>query len=199
MFRNKTEVEALDDIDRKIISKLQLNGRATLGELAEVTEYTSMGVRKRLQKLIEQDAIRVLALINPFYFRLFTAIVLLEMESAEAMQNLLDRFRYCPRVVQIFKTLGGYNLIAIVVAEDQNTLESISIEKCSIRSGAGVRRSEFYPVSNIYFSQFLLVRECLASRRGSIAPCKVDCKPCARYVDGKCVGCPATIYYRGTL
>lgn len=189
----------MDDVDRRIISKLQLNGRATLEELAKVTGYTSMGVRKRLQKLIEQNAISVSALINPFHFRLFAAIVLLEMESAEAMQNLLDRFRYCPRVIQVFKTLGGYNLIAIVVAEDQNTLESISIEKCSIRSGAGVRRSEFYPVSDIYFSRFLPVREYLASRREVVTPCKVDCKPCARYVNGKCVGCPATIYYRGTL
>lgn len=178
---------------------LQLNGRATLEELAKNTGYTSMGVRKRLQRLFEQGAIKVSALLNPFYFRLFPAIVLLEMESAEAMQNLLDRFMNCPRVVQIFRTLGGYNLIAIVVAEDQNTLESISIEKCSIRSGAGVRRSEFYPVSDIYFSQFLPVREYLASKSAGTAPCKVDCKPCARYVSGKCVGCPATDDYRGIL
>lgn len=110
------------------------------------------GVRKRLQGLLERNAIKVSALINPFYFRLFPAIVLLEMESAEAMQNLLERFKDCPRVIQIFKTLGGYNLIAIVVAEDQNTLESISIEKCSIRSGAGIRRSEFYLVNYIFLT-----------------------------------------------
>lgn len=189
----------MDDVDRKIIAELQLNGRATLDDLAKKTGYTSMGVRKRLQRLLEQNAIKVLALINPFYFRLFPAIVLLEMESAEAIQNLLDRFRDCPRVIQIFKTLGGYNLIAIVVAEDQNTLESISVEKCSIRSGAGIRRSEFYPVSDIYFSQFLLVREYLINRKKRDAPCGVDCKPCARYVSGKCVGCPATIYYKGPL
>ncbi|MBS7654831.1 AsnC family transcriptional regulator [Candidatus Bathyarchaeota archaeon] len=189
----------MDEVDRRIISGLQLNGRATLEELAENIGYTSMGVRKRLQRLLEQGAIKVSALLNPFYFRLFPAIVLLEMESAEAMQNLLDRFMDCPRVVQIFKTLGGYNLIAIVVAEDQNTLESISIEKCSIRSGAGVRRSEFYPVSNIYFSQFLPVREYLTSKKKGAAPCGVDCKPCARYVGGKCVGCPATVDYRGIL
>ncbi|MEM2587847.1 MAG: AsnC family transcriptional regulator [Candidatus Bathyarchaeia archaeon] len=189
----------MDDVDRKIISELQLDGRVTLEKLAKSTSYTSMGIRKRLQKLFEQNAIRVSALMNPFYFGLFPAIVLLEMESAEAMQNLLDRFRDCPRVVQIFKTLGGYNLVAIVVAEDQNTLESISVEKCSIRSGAGIRRSEFYPISDIYFSQFLPIREHLVSRDKREAPCGVDCEPCARYISGKCVGCPATIYYKGPL
>ncbi|MEM2342152.1 MAG: AsnC family transcriptional regulator [Candidatus Bathyarchaeia archaeon] len=189
----------MDEVDRRIISELQINGRVTLDELARSTGYTSMGVRKRLQRLFEQNAIKVSALMNPFYFGLFPAIVLLEVDSAEALQNLLERFKNCPRVIQIFRTLGGYNLIAIVLAEDQNTLESISIEKCSIRSGAGIRRSEFYPVSDIYFSRFLPVREYLASKKERIAPCGVNCKPCARYIDMKCVGCPATVDYRGPL
>ncbi|MCX8170388.1 MAG: AsnC family transcriptional regulator [Candidatus Bathyarchaeota archaeon] len=107
----------MDEVDKRIISELQLNGRATLDDLAEKTGYTSMGVRRRLQRLLEQNAIKVSALMNQFYFRLLPAIVLLEVESAEAMQNLLDRFRDCPRVIQIFKTLGGYNLIAILIAE----------------------------------------------------------------------------------
>ncbi|MEM1586738.1 MAG: AsnC family transcriptional regulator [Candidatus Bathyarchaeia archaeon] len=189
----------MDEVDRRIISELQLDGRAALEDLAKKTGYTSMGVRKRLIRLIKQNAIKISALINPLYFGLFPAIVLLEVESAEAMQDLLERFRSCPRVVQIFKTLGGYNLVAVVVAEDQNTLESISIEKCSIRSGAGIRRSEFYPVSDIYFSPFLLIREYLAGKERSNAPCGVDCKSCSRYIGEKCVGCPATTDYKGSL
>jgi len=42
---------------------------------------------------------------------------MLEMESAEAMQNVLDRFEDCTRAVQIFKTIGGYNLMALIVEE----------------------------------------------------------------------------------
>jgi DNA-binding Lrp family transcriptional regulator len=41
----------LDDIDRKIISQLQLDGRTTLEELGKIVGYTSMGVKKRLKKL----------------------------------------------------------------------------------------------------------------------------------------------------
>jgi len=189
----------LDDIDRKIISQLQIEGRATLEELAKNVGFTSMGVKKRLQRLIQQGAIKVSATINPFFFKLFPAVVLLEMESAEAMQKLLERFKDCPRVIHIFKTIGGYNLIALVVAENQDTLESISIEKCSLRSSAGIRRSEFYPIGEIHFSPFLPVREHLTHKEMETAPCNVDCRPCARYVNGKCVGCPSTIHYRGTL
>ena len=189
----------MDDIDRKIISQLQQDGRMTLEELAKTAGFTSMGIKKRLQKLLSQDAIKVSAMLNPFSFKLSPAIVLLEMENAEAMQKLLDRFEECPRVVHIFKTIGGYNLIALVVAEDQDTLESISMEKCSLRSSTGIRRSEFYPIGDIYFSPFLPVREHLTHKERTVAPCDVDCRPCARYKTKKCVGCPTTSYYRGTL
>ncbi|MGP3667855.1 MAG: AsnC family transcriptional regulator [Candidatus Bathyarchaeota archaeon] len=189
----------MDEVDRKIISQLQIDGRATLEELAKNVEFTSMGVKKRLQRLIQQGAIKVSASLNPYFFKLFPAIVLMEMENAEAMQKLLERFKDCPRVVQIFKTLGGYNLIALVIAENQDTLESISIEKCSLRSSTGIRRSEFYPIGEIHFSPFLPVREHLVRKERKTAPCRVDCKPCTRYINGKCVGCPTTIHYRGTL
>ncbi len=189
----------MDKVDQKIISHLQLDGRMTLEELAKNIGFTSMGVKKRMRKLLDQDAIQVTALLNPFFFKLHPALVLLEMESAEAVQNLLGRFKDCPRVVHIFKTIGGYNLISLVVAEDQETLESISMERCSLRSSRGIRRSEFYPVDDIYFSPFLPVREHLTHKERTVTPCDVDCRPCARYKAQRCVGCPVTSYYRGTL
>lgn len=189
----------MDEVDRKIISQLQLDGRATLEELAKKVGFTSMGVKKRIQKLLDQDAIKVSALLNPLSLKLFPAIVMLEMESAVAMQNLIDRFKDCPRVIHIFKTIGGYNLIALVIAEDQDTLKSISMEKCSLRSSAGIRRSEFYPIGDIYFSSFLQVREHLTHKDRVDAPCNVDCASCVRYKRLECAGCPATRQYRGTL
>jgi DNA-binding Lrp family transcriptional regulator len=189
----------MDDVDRKIISQLQLNGRTTLQELSKSTGFTSMGIKKRLEKLLKNKTIKISALVNPSALRLHPAIVMLEMENAEAMQELLERFEACPRVVQIFKTVGGYNLIAVVIAETQETLESISMEKCSLRCSKGIRRSEFYPVSDTYFSPFLQIREDLAHKERKVTPCNVDCDPCNRYETQKCVGCPTTSHYRGTL
>lgn len=189
----------MDEIDRKIISQLQLDGRTTLQELAGIIGFTSMGTKKRLQKLIKQGTIKVSALINPGALGLIPAIVMLEMESAEATEHLIDRFKDCPRVVHIFKTIGGYNLIALVVAENQDTLESISTEKCSLRSAQGIRRSEFYPIGDTYFTPFLTIREHLTHKGKKITPCKVDCGPCNRYKSQKCVGCSVTTNYKGIL
>ncbi|MCW4011098.1 MAG: winged helix-turn-helix transcriptional regulator [Candidatus Bathyarchaeota archaeon] len=189
----------MDENDKKIVAQLQENGRATLEELSKVIGFTSMGTKKRVEKLLKNGTIKVSALINPSALKLHPAIVMLEMESAEAMQDLLNRFEECPRVIQIFKTIGGYNLIALVVAETPETLESISMEKCSLRCSKGIRRSEFYPISDTYFSPFLQIRENLARKEKKISPCNVDCNPCARYEKGKCVGCPTTSKYRGSL
>jgi DNA-binding Lrp family transcriptional regulator len=189
----------LDEIDKKIIAQLQGDGRTTLQELSKSIGFTSMGTKKRLEKLLKNGTIKISALINPSTLKLHPAIVMLEMESAEAMQDLLDRFKDCPRVIQIFKTIGGYNLIALVVAETQETLESISMEKCSLRCSRGIRRSEFYPISDTYFSPFLQIRENLVHKDRKVTPCNVDCDPCNRYEKQKCVGCPTTTHYKGTL
>jgi DNA-binding Lrp family transcriptional regulator len=189
----------LDEIDKKIITQLQADGRTTLQELSKSIGFTSMGTKKRLEKLIKKGTIKISALINPSTLKLHPAIVMLEMESAEAMQILLERFKDCPRVIQIFKTIGGYNLIALVVAETQETLESISMEKCSLRCSQGIRRSEFYPISDTYFSPFLQIRENLAHKERTVTPCNVNCDPCNRYETQKCVGCPTTTYYKGSL
>ena len=189
----------MDDVDRKIISQLQSDGRTTFEALGKITGYTNMGAKKRLDKLLESEAIKVSAQLNLKHFNLCSAIVLIETDGPETMQRLLKRFEDCPRVVYIFTTIGGYNMIALVVAENQETLESISMEKCSLRSEKGIRRSEFYSIRDIGYSPFMPIRRYLAHKGLSAPPCNVDCKPCARYKSEQCVGCPATEYYRGHL
>ena len=96
----------MDEIDKKIITQLQADGRTTAEELGKITGFTSMGTKKRLEKLIKKGTIKVSALINPSVLKLHPAIVMLEMESAEAMQDLLNRFEECPRVGRDIQNSG---------------------------------------------------------------------------------------------
>lgn len=189
----------LDDLDKKIISHLQRNGRATLKEIGEALGFTSMGVKKRMEKLLRKEVIRISASLNLERLNLYTALIFLELKDGETRRRILEKFKECPRIVYMFNTLSGYNLIALMIAEDRDTLESESMEKCSLRNQEGIRRSEFYPISSVNYEPFLNVRQYLAHKRDSITPCKVDCKSCERYSSNKCLGCPATKYYRGPL
>lgn len=189
----------MDEVGRKIITQLQLDGRMTFEGLAKEVGLTGVGVKKRMRKMVDQEVIRISALLNVEKLGLSAAMVLIEIESAEAMRDMLQRFRDCPRVVQIFSTLGGYNLIALIVAENNETLESISVEKCSLRSAQGIRRSELYPIGRIHYAPFLQVRENLTHKGKVTTPCNVDCRTCESFKAKRCVGCPATPHYKGSL
>ena len=192
-------IRKMDDIDRKIISELLRDGRASYRELGEVIGYTIMGAKRRVQKMLSKDLIHISAEVNVEKLKLYVALILLEFESREALNRCLEKFKECPRIVNMFTLLSGYNLAAIVIAEDKDTLESESMEKCSLRCREGIRRTEFYPVGSVLFSPFLKIRMDMITKDREISPCEIKCDSCMRYQIGKCVGCPATKYYRGPL
>jgi DNA-binding Lrp family transcriptional regulator len=188
----------LDEIDWKIIKELQQDGRRSFRELGEAIKYTGLGAKKRVEKLLGQKMIEVSASINSEALNINLAMLFLEMESSEAMQAVLDRFRDCPRIINFFTTLGGYNLIAFVMAEDKGALECESIEKCSLRSARGIRRSEFFPIRNVHYKPFINLRLPTNLKEG-LAPCGADCLSCKGYQSTKCVGCPSSLHYRGPI
>jgi len=189
----------MDKIDWKLIMQLRSDGRKTFKELGETIGFTSLGAKKRIEKLLKKNIIHISALVNTDALDLRLALILLEIESAETMRKIIDRYSKCPRVINFFTTIGGYNLIALVMAEDQATLESESMEKCALRSGEGIRRSEFYLIGRVHHYPFLPLKADTLKEKGDITPCGVQCKDCPSFQDEKCVGCPALSYYRGPL
>jgi DNA-binding Lrp family transcriptional regulator len=190
---------SMDDIDWKLITELQSDGRKTFKELGKKIGFTSLGAKKRVDKLLKKGIINVSALVNTDALNLCLALILLEIESAEAMRKIIERYSKCPRVINVFTTMGGYNLIALVMAENQTTLESESVERCALRSGEGIRRSEFYLIGRVHHTPFLPLKADALRERSNITPCGVKCNDCPSFRDHKCVGCPALSYYRGPL
>jgi len=190
---------AMDQVDRVIISELIRNGRISYRRIGDIIGYTIMGAKRRVERLLSRGIVRVTAELNVEKLGLYTALILLEFEDREALRKCLERFTECPRVVNFFTLLAGYNLAALVIAEDKDTLESESTEKCSLRSMPGVRRSEFYLIGTVHYAPYLRLRLHLVTRDREVAPCGVNCGDCERYQATKCVGCPATRHYRGPL
>jgi len=189
----------MDAIDWKLIMRLQSDGRTTFKDLGEAIGFTSLGAKKRVDKLINKDIIDISALVNTDKLDLRLALILLEIENAETMRNIIERYSKCPRVINFFTTMGGYNLIALIMAEDQATLESECVEKCALRSGEGVRRSEIYLIGSVHHYPFLPLKANSLNEKAEVAPCGVKCDSCKSFKEEKCVGCPALSYYRGPL
>jgi len=89
-------------------------------------------------------------------------------------------------------------LFALIFAEDYHSLESVSLEKCSLRSQEGVRRFELYPIQEIHYDGYLDIKV-VSEKDREYAPCGIFCGDCRRYETNRCLGCPATRYYRGKL
>jgi len=189
----------MDKIDWELIKQLRIDGRKTFKELGDVIGFTSLGAKKRVDKLFKNKVIHVSALVNPDALGLHLALVLLEIESAEATRKIIERYSKCPRVVNFFTTMGGYNLIALVMAEDQATLESESMERCALRSMEGIRRSEFYLIGRAHHYPFVPLKAEALTEKNDVTPCGVQCKGCPAFQEEKCVGCPASNSYRGPL
>ncbi|MDG6222257.1 MAG: Lrp/AsnC family transcriptional regulator [Candidatus Bathyarchaeota archaeon] len=189
----------MDAIDWKLIMQLQSDGRKTFKDLGEAIGFTSLGAKKRVDKLLGNGIIDISAMVNTDKLDLRLALILLEIENAEAMRKIIDRYSKCPRIINFFTTMGGFNLIALVMAEDQATLESECVEKCALRSGEGIRRSEIYLIGGIHHYPYMPLKADALRESADIAPCGVKCDGCQSFEDKKCVGCPALSYYRGPL
>ena len=55
----------LDEYDRAILRELQVDGRMAVANLATVVGLSETGTRKRLQKMLQSEAIQVVAVGQP--------------------------------------------------------------------------------------------------------------------------------------
>lgn len=186
----------MDETDRRIVALLQEDGRASLSEIGRKLGLSHVSVRKRLKSLCE-GLVNISAGLNAERLGLRIAVVSAEAESPGRLRELLDVFSKCPRVVFATTTTGAYNIMMIMAAEDADTLNAI-LEVCSIRSQKGIRRSEAIVGEAPTVPKYLPIK-IFATREREVAPCGIHCGECPRFKGQKCLGCPATKYYRGPL
>ncbi|MGQ9552367.1 MAG: Lrp/AsnC family transcriptional regulator, partial [Candidatus Bathycorpusculaceae bacterium] len=179
----------MDETDKKIISILQEDGRASLSSIGKELGMSHVAIRKRLENLCEK-LVKVSAGLNTEYLGFRVAIVNAEVETPERLRELIEIFSKCPRIVFLTTTMGAYNLMTIMIAEDADTLNAI-VEVCSARAQKGIRRSEATIGEAPVIPKYLPIK-IVATKEDEDAPCRINCGKCLRYQEKKCLGCPAT-------
>ncbi|KXB07459.1 hypothetical protein AKJ51_01320 [candidate division MSBL1 archaeon SCGC-AAA382A20] len=182
----------MDDKDKEILQLLQENGRMSLSKIGEEIGMSHVAVRKRMKKL-QKEILRVNPALNFEKLGYRLTLISIETENDEVREELVETFQDCPRTILLLNTTGEYNLLAVMLAENQNVQES-QMGQCAIRTHPGIRRSEINigeaPIKpkNIQYAPPL--------KNKKTAPCGENCNQCQRYLEEKCIGCPATQYYR---
>mgnify|MGYP002395720442 CR=1 FL=1 len=186
----------LDDVNRVLLSELQRDGRIPLSHIGKKTGMSHVAVRKRLEKMVRERLVNISADLNVEALEAKTAAIIVEVENSQRLRELTELFRDCPRTV-FLSGLNASNLLTIIACEDLSTLESV-IGVCSLRVQKGVRRSEVHIGSLPIYPQFLPIR-INPEKKAEIAPCMARCDQCESFESKRCLGCPATKFYKGPL
>jgi Lrp/AsnC family leucine-responsive transcriptional regulator len=121
-------MNALDKLDRQILSSLQADGRATYDQLAEQVSLSPSAVLRRVKRLEESGIIdRYVALVKPESIGLgLTAYlnVRLEKHTESHKRNPMDLFRASvqtwPEVVECAALTGEMDYLLRVVVKDMS-------------------------------------------------------------------------------
>ena len=119
-------MEALDKLDRRILSRLQLDGRATYDQVAEHVGLSPSAVLRRVRRLEETGVIdRYVALVKPQAVGLGLIAyinVRLEKHTESHKRNPMDVFRASvqnwPEVVECSALTGEMDYLLRVMVQD---------------------------------------------------------------------------------
>ncbi len=187
----------LDNIDKKLISLLGTDGRMTYSQLGRLLNISHVAARKRLERLTESNIVKITSAVNSEKIGMMILFMAIETENIEIAEDIIRKYRDCPRILLMASVTGRYNLFAILLAEDTWTLESI-LGTCSIRTEKGIRKSETW-FGNAPIVPMFVPLNLAPESKSAMNPCNRTCENCRRYHLEKCVGCPAGKYYRGSL
>jgi DNA-binding Lrp family transcriptional regulator len=174
----------IDLVDKQIISLLSHDGRMKLVDIGEQLSvedkqgYSHVGVKNRITKLLDADAIRIQATLNLQKYKVVVGILLLETGSAVDARRIIEQFKSCPRVLFCLESVGKYNLIYGIVAEGIDELQSF-INSCSPKTEPGVKDSMILISTRLVEPAFFPTRYFNAG-----APV------CDKHKDGSCSVCP---------
>jgi DNA-binding Lrp family transcriptional regulator len=142
----------IDKLDKEIMAFLYEDGRATLTSLGsklgpalnnDKEGISHVAVQKRLQKLIENEIIKVQANLNVVQLGYISAIVMIETKEYDAQKRIIERFRLCPRVVFMDLVSGNYNIILRAMAPSLKEMECF-LNYCWLKQEEGIRNLEIY-------------------------------------------------------
>lgn len=129
-----------DATDRQIIVLLQDDGRLSNVEIGRRLGLAEGTVRKRVERLIAENIIRIIAVAEPAAFGLTSAVLISIQAELGELNNVAQRLAQIPEVHSVGLITGSFDIIIEAVLPSSDKLLSFLIDKIS--SVPGVKRTE---------------------------------------------------------
>jgi Lrp/AsnC family transcriptional regulator for asnA, asnC and gidA len=131
----------LDDIDKAIIRELQLDGRTPYAKLGPAVGLSQAAVRQRVQRLIENGVMQVVAVTDPLMLG-FTLEAMIGIEVDGDLRAVASKVAQVDNVDYVVVTTGRFDLVVEVVCRDHEEL--LHLINDVIRAIPGVRATETF-------------------------------------------------------
>jgi Lrp/AsnC family transcriptional regulator for asnA, asnC and gidA len=145
----------IDELDLKIISHLQENGRIPVAELAKKLNQPENTVRYRIERLLKNGVIRrFTALVDPRALGLNVSAAVMFKVDPKKLDQLLEKLTSMKDVTNVYQLSGEWDLIAVVFAKDIQDLHE-RIEE--LRRTEGVKEMNVMITTRIIKSEYRYV------------------------------------------
>ena len=132
----------MDDLDRKLIELLQINGRASNASIARDVGVSGGTVRRRLRRLIQDGTIRVIGVPDPHKMGLNTVALVGIQTDLDKIDSVAATLAQLPQVQYVSLTTGSYDIFIWVAMSSSEELGNFLRQK--VGAAEGIRRTETF-------------------------------------------------------
>ena len=137
-----TNVQIMDNLDSKIIGILQDDGRASNAGIAREVGVSEGTVRRRLKRLVDEDFIKVVALIDRRRMGYSSEAIVGMQVDPSIIDQVADAVSLLTEVSWVVVTTGACDIFAWVEVQSAEALGTFLRRKLGAISG--VRRTETF-------------------------------------------------------
>ncbi|MCU1427014.1 MAG: transcriptional regulator [Actinomycetia bacterium] len=131
----------LDDADKGLVELLQQDGRMAYTRLAASVGLSEAAVRKRVQRLIDDSVVQIVAVTDPLRLG-FRRQAMVGVSTEGDIRSVADALASIPEIDYVVFTSGSFDLLFEIVCEDDEHLLGVLNDK--VRSIPGVRSTETF-------------------------------------------------------
>ncbi len=139
--KNANGTPAIDSVAKAIIEQLQEDGRRSYGAIGRAVGLSEAAVRQRVQKLLDQGVMQVVAVTDPLTVG-FLRQAMVGITVDGDVEPVAEALAEVKEVEYVVVTAGSFDLLVEIVCEDdEHLLEMINKR---IRALPGVRTTESF-------------------------------------------------------
>lgn len=142
----------LSEFDRSLVRALSEDGRMSFRAVAEQTSASEAKVRQRLQDMIADGQMQILALVNPLGLsQVKVAWLAIKAGEGQSLRELAARLAQENHISYIAICAGRYDIFAEIISPPGKDL--LDLIDNGIRTLKGVRELEIFPYSFLHYKR----------------------------------------------